>query len=243
MAETTCYSILDYGYVSRVETWGSDENIIRAARMSTQGGFKGWGTRDADGIPHIGDEKLLRYLYEHKHSSPFEMAGAIFEVHAPIFVFREWHRHRTQSYNEASARYAPLAAINYVPSIERLLVRSSASKQSAAIAGAPELTEAKAQRFRTKLAKLYGDAEDLYQDALSDGVPKELARVCLPVGRYSCMRASANLHNWLRFLRLRLNEAAQWEIRQYANAVAEILRGSFPRTMALFDEETEKLSK
>lgn len=237
MAETTCYSILDYGYVSRVETWGSDENIIRAARMSTQGAFKGWGTRDADGTPHIGDEKLLRYLYEHKHSSPFRMAGAIFEVHAPIFAFRE------QSYNEASLRYAPLAAINYIPSIERLLVKSSASKQSTAVVGAPELTEAKAQRFRAKLAKLYSDVEELYQSALSDGVPEELARVCLPVGRYSCMRASANLLNWLRFLRLRLDEAEQWEIRQYASAVAEILRGSFPRTMALFDEETEKLSK
>lgn len=232
--------VLLYGYVDVVETWGSDENIIRAARMSTQGGFKGWGTRDAAGVPHIGDEKLLRYLYEHRHSTPFEMAGAVFEVRAPIFVFREWHRHRTQSYNEASARYAPLPASDYVPSLERLLTKPSASKQSAAVVGALELTEENAKRFRAKLRAFYSSAEELYQDALSAGVPKELARVCLPVGRYSTMRASANLRNWLQFLRLRLNEAAQWEIRQYASVIAEMLRGAFPRTMALFDEEYAK---
>lgn len=97
MNETTLPSIdlFDHGYVKEIEHWGSDERIVEAARMSTNKGFQGWDT----------DAKLLRYLYEHKHFSPFEMAGMVVEVQAPIFVFREWHRHRTQSYNELSARY------------------------------------------------------------------------------------------------------------------------------------------
>src|SRR5690606_23323400 len=97
--------VLDHGYVRLVEAWGSDERIIEAARMSTGKGFLGWGPKE-DGKP--GDEKLLRYLWEHKHATPFEMAGLVVEVQAPIFVFREWHRHRTQSFSELSARYVPM---------------------------------------------------------------------------------------------------------------------------------------
>src|SRR6185503_21212421 len=117
--------VLDHGYVKLIETWGSDERIIEAARMSTNKGFLGWGTEEKP-----GDEKLLKYLYEHKHHTPFEMAGMIIEVQAPIFVFREWHRHRTQSYNELSARYTPLPDVNYVPSLERISTMDQKNKQA-----------------------------------------------------------------------------------------------------------------
>jgi thymidylate synthase (FAD) len=171
--------------------------------------------------------------------TPFEMAGLIVEVKAPIFLFREWHRHRTQSYNEMSARYAPLPDENYLPSIERLMRNANASnKQAGTIAGAEVLTEDAAIAFRSALERRYSDAEDTYQLGLRMGVPKELARVHLPVGRYSKMRASANLRNWLQFLTLRLDAAAQWEIRQYAEAVATIVESHFPRTMALFQGAT-----
>src|ERR1700693_5723146 len=131
--------VLDHGYVNLIETWGSDERIIEAARMSTNKGFLGWGPKE-DGSP--GDEKLLRYLYEHKHSTPFEMAGMTLEIKAPIFVFREWHRHRTQSYNEMSARYTPLPDCNYVPTVERLMINAGKSnKQAGTIKNAEELTE------------------------------------------------------------------------------------------------------
>src|ERR1700677_1308753 len=148
--------VLDHGYIVLVESWGSDERIIEAARMSTGKGFLGWGPKegacskcgvteseakraavesgrarsfcgeDGLGTDHDwkrepGDEKLLRYLWENKHATPFEMAGMTIEVQAPIFVFREWHRHRTQSYNEMSSRYVPLPDVNYVPSVERLM--------------------------------------------------------------------------------------------------------------------------
>lgn len=231
MSEMQTIEVLDHGYVKLVETWGSDERVVEAARMSTQKGFNGWGTPDEP-----GDEKLLGYLYRNRHSTPFEMAGLIIEVQAPIFVFREWHRHRSQSFNEASARYAPLPYLNYVPTVERLLMSGGKNKQAGAVAGASQLTERDAAFARDSMMVGYMDAERRYQNMLLSGVPKELARLVLPVGRYSRMRASASLRNWMHFLGLRLDESAQWEIRQYAQAVHSLLTDAFPRTMKLFDE-------
>lgn len=193
-----------------------------------------------DNCPHckgtgkaVGDEKLLKYLYDNKHATPFEMGGLVIEVQAPIFVFREWHRHRTQSYNEMSARYTSLPNVNYVPSVERLMQVAGSNKQAAGTGA--QLTAIKAAAFQSSLHRMYAEQEELYQCALADGVPKELARVHLPVARYSRMRASANLRNWLQFLTLRQAPNAQWEIRQYADAVNKILVEHFPRTMELFN--------
>lgn len=246
--------VLDHGYVNLVESWGSDERIIEAARMSTQKGFEGWGPMHSKDCPEwderedhrgqsccsprTGDEKLLGYLWRNNHATPFEMAGAIVEVQAPIFVFREWHRHRTQSYNEMSARYAPLPDVNYIPSIERLMLGGGHLTKQAASTGAT-LTREDAESFRGVVEHHYEDLEHTYQLALRQGVPKELARVVLPVGRYSRMRASANLRNWLGFLTLRMAPQAQWEIRQYAEAMHAILAPLFPRTVGLFDAGRE----
>jgi thymidylate synthase (FAD) len=254
--------LLDHGSVELIETWGSDERIIEAARMSTNKGFQGWGPKacptcvvDADPAPEDcacskcggtcsvpGDEKLLRYLWEHDHYTPFEMGGATVEVQAPIFVFREWHRHRTQSYNELSARYTPMPDVNYLPTVERMLISGGANKQAQSVGGAfgePPLEEQRRVTFGAwsqDLSDLYARAEHVYQSGLRAGVPKEIARLAVTVGRYSRMRASANLRNWLGFLKLRMAENAQWEIRQYANAVHSVLSEKFPRTLALFDE-------
>lgn len=256
--------VLDHGYVKFIESWGSDERIVEAARMSTGKGFNGWGpvmvctkcdavrsevdvrgggTLCNDSInSHAwvdtgkpGDEKLLKFLYEHKHMTPFEMAGFTIEVQAPIFVFREWHRHRTQAYNEMSARYAPLPDVNYVPTMKRLMMNAGGSnKQAGTVAGAKELSQVDAEWFRASLQDSYATAQHVYERALQYGVPKELARVHLPVGRYSRMRASANLRNWLQFITLRSDAAAQWEIRQFSDAVGELVAERFPRTWALF---------
>ena len=254
-------AVLDHGYVELVEAWGSDERIVEAARMSTGRGFKGWGPKECracgagtavprggpgSGFPPSpcckgtgqvpGDEKLLRFLWEHQHRTPFEMAGMTVEVQAPIFVFREWHRHRTQSYNEMSARYTPLPDVNYVPSVERLMMpRDARNKQAAGVADV-EMTVAGAEAHRAMLVELYAALERTYQASLGEGIPKELARIVLPVGRYSRMRASANLRNWLAFLTLRLDPAAQWEIREYADAVGKLVVAAFPRTWELFAE-------
>jgi thymidylate synthase (FAD) len=255
--------LLDHGYLKLVEFWGSDESVICAARMSTDGAFKGWGCWKCDTcgleldykqghtsepgvmcsnevafarIPR--DEKLLRYLWENRHHTPFEMAGLTIEVQAPIFVFREWHRHRVPfSYNELSARYTPLPDLNYIPTVVRLMINAGTSnKQAGTIKGAEALSVEAAQAFRENLEDMYGRAQLLYERALASGVPKELARVHLPVGRYSRMRASANLRGWLNFLSLRMASGAQWEIRQYANALGDVIKEIFPRTWELFAE-------
>lgn len=251
--------VLDHGYVELVEHWGSDERIIEAARMSTQKGFKGWGPKciqcdavavagkypegscpkavagDTTHVMAPGDEKLLKYLWDNAHATPFEMAGFIVEVKAPIFVFREWHRHRTQSFNETSARYIPLPNENYVPTTERLRPSEGTNKQAQ---GTVEFDAERADRWLVSLSSLYALIDATYQTGLQAGIPKEVARVLLPVGRYSAMRASANLRNWLGFLKLRCDPAAQWEIRQYASAVAEIIEQKFPRVYEVAKEST-----
>lgn len=253
--------VLDHGYVKFIEAWGTGRSgrigishddgetppidshiptdfevgIIEAARQSTQGGFRGWGM----------DAKLLKYLYDNKHATPFEFAGMVIEVQAPIFVFREWHRHRTQSYNEMSARYAPLPDLYYRPTAERVMASGSdhltKNKQAQSMNGEVARAGA-AYYFLQGLTKVYAQVEESYKHALADGIPKELARLVMPVGHYSRMRASANLRNWLAFMTLRCDPLAQWEIRQYANAVATLIAETFPRTHELW-AELEKVSE
>lgn len=188
-----------------------------------------------------GDEGLLEYLYKHKHMTPFEMCGATFEIQAPIFVFREWHRHRTQSYNEMSARYIPLPDVNYVPDYKDVVRRSKAaaeSKNNQARAATDKIvTEGNAVAWLRTLEEYYARGQQLYENGLQLGIPKELARLCVTVGRYSKMRASANLRNWMQFLELRCAPQAQQEIRLYAESVREALAGEFPRTMQLFMQD------
>lgn len=237
--------VLDHGYVQFVEAWGtgydgghscqmgeSDDyecGIIEAARQSTQGSFRGWDQ----------DAKLLKHLHENKHATPFEFAGIVIEVQAPIFVFREWHRHRTQSYNEMSARYAPLPDLYYVPDpaiVAERAAKAGANKQAGTtgkVAGAGTCT----MWTDTTLTTFYQMAEAYYKGALEAGIPKELARLVMPVGHYSRMRASANLRNWLAFLTLRMDPNAQWEIQQYAKAVGLIVEANFPQTWKLFKHE------
>lgn len=264
--------VLDAGYCELIEHWGSDERIVEAARQSTAKGFFGWGGNapcfdceragrlEPDGLfkspihleearrsckcggtgKSVGDEKLLRYLYEHKHFSPFEMAGMVIEVQAPIFVLREWHRHRTQSYSELSARYTTLPNLFYLPSDERLSAsQHKVNRQGSAITLLPreQVVERKA---RIQLA--YDTARSVYEGLLESGLSREVARVVIPVAQYSRMRASANLRNWLAFLTLRMAPEAQWEIQQYANEVAVLVRQLFPRTYDLFAKDVKPLS-
>ena len=185
------------------------------------------------------DEKLLKFLWDHKHATPFEMAGATFEVEAPIFVFREWHRHRTQSYSEASARYIPLANKNYMPTMDRIKDGLALAKGNRQAQGSVTFNETWAANWLQQLQDVYDHAQSVYELGVNSGVPKELARLCVPVARYSRMRVSTDLRNWLGFLTLRSTRTApgaQWEIRQYADAVEGFLADKFPRTMQLFRE-------
>lgn len=258
--------VLDHGYVSLIEKFGSDERIIESARMSTGKGFKGWGPGwfctkceelyegifisegssrtpnnacyscgSIEFVQRSGDEKLLAYLYKNKHMTPFEMAGATFEVQAPIFVFREWHRHRTQSYNEMSARYVPMPDECYVPSLERILSGANTATTNKQAQGSGKiLTEQEAAEWVIELKKAYEQIQAVYEQGIELGVPKELARLPVSVSRYSKMRVSTDLRNWLAFLVLRKSDKAQYEIRVYAEAICKQLQVLFPRTMELF---------
>jgi len=186
---------------------------------------------------HPGDARLLKYLWDHKHSTPFEFAGMTIEIQAPIMVFREWHRHRTQAYSELSARYTPMPDLNYVPSVDRCFMVNGKNKQAGKLAGAGELTHGKAIEWLEALADVYEHAQRVYQMGLNYGIPKELARLPVPVGRYSRMRATANLRNWLGFLTLRLPDDAQFEIRQYSNIVCDLVAQQFSRTHGLFNAD------
>lgn len=225
--------VLDHGYLHCTQSWGSDETIIESARMSTDGGFVSWDPYEDH---PKGDLGLLRYLWKNKHFTPFEMCGLTVEVKAPIFVLRQWHRHRTQSYNEMSARYVPLPSENYTPGLFRCIPLKSGNTQAR---GSTERcpTEDEAQAWQRSVETLYRQSEAVYQMGLRLGVPKEVARVVIPVARYSTMRASANLRNWLAFQSLRLDPHAQHEIRVYAEALDAVVKEKFPRTWALFHEK------
>lgn len=248
--------VLDHGYVEFIEAWGHGKDgvddyverrrsedptpvrkddfeagIIEAARQSTQGSFRGWEQ----------DQKLLSYLFKNNHATPFEFSGMVIEVQAPIFVFREWHRHRTQSYNEMSARYAPLPDLYYVPTVDRVMMNGGTNKQAQST---NPLSIDDAEKFCLtssyhSFKHVYDLCEEVYKVALDEGIPKELARLVMPVGHYSRMRASANLRCWLQFLTLRMDPRAQWEIRQFANAVFELVEKTFAHTAKLFKEEWE----
>lgn len=228
MLETTI-PVLDHGYVKFIEHWGSDERIIESARMSTDKGFLGWET----------DEKLLKYLYTHKHSTPFEFCGMTLEIKAPIMVFREWHRHRTQGYSELSARYVAMPDENYLPDIDDLIIRSekAANTKNRQASGAGAITQTDAWNDLIDLEAYYAEGQRLYDQFLEHGWPKELARLPVTVGRYSKMRATANLRNWLGFLTLRKDVNAQKEIRRYADVVGNFIEERFGRTWKLFATE------
>ena len=241
--------LLDHGYLESVEAWGTGKSgighmvdtgigemwkpedyevgIIEAARQSTQAAFRGWEF----------DSKLLGHLYNHRHNTPFEFAGMTIEVRAPIMVFREWQRHRTQSYNEASARYSPLPPDDYLPTFDRIMMGAAATTNKQAQGVNNALNETNAHLGRQMLHEHYARTEALYEQLLNFGWPKELARLPLSVGRYSTMRATCNLRNWLAFMTLRCDPQAQWEIRMYADKVAELIATNFPQTHAMWSQE------
>lgn len=232
--------VLDHGYVEFIEAWGTgretdpaqevdfEVGIIEAARQSTQGNFRGWDN----------DLKLLTYLYNNQHSTPFEFAGMVIEVQAPIFVFREWHRHRTQSYNEMSARYTALPDLYYHCHVDEIIERAKAVTTNKQAGGVGKVQENLITNWVAMDLELNQTLETHYQQGLAIGVPKELARKKMPVDHYSKMRASANLRNWLSFMTLRCAPNAQREIRAYADAVANIVGEVFPHTFHLWAKQT-----
>lgn len=222
--DTTKIDLLDHGYVRLVDHMGSDLSIVRSARVSHNAE---WRTGEDEGK----DEKLISYLMKNRHTTPFEAVTFTFEVKAPIFVFRQWHRHRTWSFNEVSARYTELPEEFYVPALEVITVQSGSNKQART-----DEIHADASYFATYIHKVSSEAFAQYKEFLEMGCPRELARSILPVGTYSHMFASVDLHNLFHFLRLRLHSHAQYEIRVYAEAMLELITPVCPVAVKYFKE-------
>ena len=216
--------VLGHGFVRLVEHMGSDLSIVRNARVSYDAE---WRTGEDEGK----DAKLLNYLVKNKHTSPFESCVFTFEVKAPIFVFRQWHRHRTWSFNEISARYAELPEEFYVPAVEQITTQSTDNKQMRT--AVPHL---QAKWIQATIRVAGEDAFSEYKELLSLGCPREIARSVLPVGTYSHMFATVDLHNLMHFLKLRLHAHSQYEIRVYAEAMLNLIEPIVPHSVAAFKE-------
>lgn len=213
--------ILDHGFIRLVDHMGDDLSIVRSARVSHNAD---WRTGSEAGK----DEKLIRYLLKNRHTSPFESVQFTFEVKAPIFVFRQWHRHRTWSYNEVSARYSELPEEFYIP--DKIGVQSETNKQGREFTA----NAAEATMFTDLLTHHSESGFRLYKAALEGGIPRELARCFLSTNTYTRMFASVNLHNLFHFLSLRLHPHAQYEIRQYAEGLLTLIEPIVPVAVKAF---------
>ena len=214
--------VLDHGFVRLVDHMGDDQRIVDAARVSY-----GDGTRSVR-----ENAQLIDYLLRNDHTSPFEQVVFTFQLKMPIFVARQWIRHRMARLNEVSGRYSVLPSEMYVPESERVQAQSSINKQGSAEVLPPELNA----RAREVLEAGQGRAYEEYEELLELGVARELARVNLPVSLYTEMYWQMDLNNLFRFLRLRLDEHAQWEIRVFAEAIAEFVKQVVPASWAAMEE-------
>lgn len=229
--------VLDHGFVRLIDHMGSDMSVVRAARVSY----------DAEPRKDGSDEKLIDYLYRNMHTSPFEAAVFTFEVKAPIFVFRQWHRHRTWSYNEVSARYTELPEEFFIPAVDTIGEQSQHNKQMRDINGDPSIhaaTEDLTRRTHNlQMAKGMEESNSgafrQYKNHLNFGMPRELARTQLPLATYSRMFATVDLHNLFHFLRLRNHSHAQYEIRVYAQAMLDLIEPIVPACVSALKKGTK----
>lgn len=222
--DETAIKVLDNGFVRLVDSMGGDLSVVRAARVSYDAA---WRAGEDTGSDH----RLIHYLWSHKHTTPFEAVTFTFEVHAPLFVFRQWHRHRTWSFNELSARYRELPEQFYVPDAAVLKAQSKSNKQGRG----GDLDPRDVERAQQVMLEQGEAAFQAYRNMLEAGVARELARSVLPVSTYSTMFATVNLLNLLKFLTLRCDEHAQYEIRVYADAMRELARRVAPVCLEAWD--------
>lgn len=210
--------VLDHGYVRYVDHMGSDESICNAARISYRSTSQ---SQDAN-------RKLLGYLWKNKHTSPFEMAKITLNVKLPIFVMRQWVRHRMQNLNEVSARYTQLPAEFYIPEVWR--AQDTKNKQSSQMADLPNKTLA------MSLQTMCEDMYVAYEQMLDLGVAREMARMVLPLNIYTEIFCCWDLKNLLHFITLREDSHAQAEIQEYAKAIKIMLVELFPLTMDCYEK-------
>lgn len=222
--------------VDLVQCVGGDTSVVSAARVSVVGS-EAMQYEEADATEHYG---LINYLMAHRHGTPFEHNSMTFRIEAPIFVFREFHRHRVGwSYNEMSGRYTELPPVFHIPAADRPLVNVGTSARPKMAPG----DQAQYERQVARMARAYGVAWEEYQAGLADGVAKEVAREVLGVGIFSTMYATANARSIMHFLSLRIEDLnatfvshPQYEIQQVAKAIEAIFASTFPLIHSAWDK-------
>lgn len=208
------YPVLDHGFVSLVDYMGSDDAVEQAARVSY-----GAGTRKVSQT-----RGLVRYLRRHRHTTPSEMVEFKFHCAMPMFVARQWIRHRTASVNELSARYSLMPLLFYTPEAEHFALQSRSNKQGREGGAAPEVYREAVERWE----RLRASAGEAYSWMLEEDVAREIARIDLPVSTYTQWYWKIDLHNLLHFLSLRVDPRAQWEIQVFARAIAGMVKRVAP---------------
>ncbi|HTT35135.1 MAG TPA: FAD-dependent thymidylate synthase [Thermoplasmata archaeon] len=220
------HPVLSHGFVVLVDYMGNDAAIVQAARVSY-----GQGTRS-----FRDDRALVRYLLRHRHTTPFEMVELKFLVRLPIYVARQWIRHRAASVNEFSARYSVMPDEFDVPAPDDVRRQSTRNRQGRGDPLPPDVVEA----FRGDVERIHRDAYAAYLKALEAGVARETARIVLPLAYYTEWYWKSDLHNLLHFLALRLDPHAQEEIRRYAAEIARIAQVVCPVALEAFEEFTRE---
>ncbi|NOZ74565.1 MAG: FAD-dependent thymidylate synthase [FCB group bacterium] len=213
---------LDKGFIRLVDSMGGDEAIVQAARVSY-----GKGTTKTS-----QDRGLIRYLMRHRHTTPFEMVELKFHCKMPIFVARQWVRHRTANINEYSLRYSEARDDFYIPDPDQIQYQSVLNKQGRSGEIPPELKSRVIQAFE----KISRESFELYSELNAAGIARELARAILPVNIYTEWYWKNDLHNILHFLHLRMDSHAQYEIRVYAEAMATIVKRIAPMAYEAFQD-------
>ncbi len=218
-------NVLDHGFVKLLDVMGSDKDIVDAARISTyQNGVE---------KTELQDRRLINYLMKNEHTSPFEMAEFKFHVKLPIFVMRQWVRHRTANINEMSGRYVELKNEYYVPDNKRLLKQSESDVQGSSD---EQLGYPKCSEIINNMQLVDNIAFHNYDKFIEAGLARETSRIILPLNTYTEMVWKIDLHNLFRFLKLRLDAHAQYEIRVYAKAIADMIKNVVPMSFSAFEE-------
>ncbi|MEO0751001.1 MAG: FAD-dependent thymidylate synthase [Pseudomonadota bacterium] len=222
----TAHTVLDHGFVRVVDYMGDDNAICQAARVSY-----GKGTKSVQ-----NDEGLIRYLMRHWHSTPFEMCEIKLHVKLPVFVARQWIRHRTANVNEYSARYSILDREFYIPAPEHIAAQSVINNQGRGEALTGDEAARVLEILKADSARSYDHYEEMINQDGQHGLARELARMNLPANIYTQWYWKVDLHNLLHFLRLRADAHAQYEIRVYADAMCKIVADWVPFAYSAFED-------
>jgi thymidylate synthase (FAD) len=207
--------VLDKGFVRMVDYYGSDQRIVQSARVSY-----GEGTKTVS-----QDAGLIDYLLRHQHTSPFEQVVFTFHLKMPIFVARQWVRHRMGRMNEVSGRYSIMKDECYVPSVQDIAPQSTDNKQGRA---SEAFSKDKAEEIKAKLEKGQTESYESYSELIEEGLAREIARINLPLSLYTEFYWQMDLHNLFHFLKLRLDGHAQYEIREYAKVLLTLVEKVCP---------------